>query len=657
MAQKGVVTTQYSAGPIESIGLLKMDFLGLSNLTIINNALRVIKKVYGDDITLSKLPLDDEKTFELYRNGDTTGVFQLESSGMKRYLKELKPTTFNDIIAICALYRPGPLTAGLTQLYIDRKNGKKNIEYPHPRMEPALKDTYGVMVYQEQVMQISKEVCGFSGGQADTLRKAIGKKNREIMAKMEIDFIEGGVNTGGVPRPVMEQFWKDLLGFADYSFNKSHSACYAMIAYWTGYLKAHFPDAFMAALMTSDRDNIERLAIEINECKHMGIEVLSPDVNESFVEFAIVPGKSQIRFGMAAVKGVGESAVDEILRARDVDGKFKSIENFAKRVSTSKFNRRAWESLIKSGGFDSLGDRSELLSNLETIQAFAGKIQKEALSGQIDIFGMLGEGQNQSAISMKPAAIKYSEKERLVWERELLGLYVSSHPLDDYNAYFDEQTVPLNSITVDFDGKHVTVGGVINSVRVILTKSGTKMAFVKIEDIFDEAEIVIFPNLYETDGDKLVQDNVIQVTGRINARDKDGNLKGEASIIADDVTVLDENYLKNYESTGRKMKVPKPSKKKNEDQEVKVTKTESPVRSVLVEDKRKLFVHVPDPDNREALNSLKSICSKYPGTQEVVLVLGSEKKSAIKLPFKIEADQKLIDELIRTLGEDSIVLK
>lgn len=419
MAQKGVVATQFPMGPVEELGLLKMDFLGLSNLTIINNALRIIRKVYKDEIDLSKIPLDDKATYELFQRGDTTGVFQLESAGMKRYLRELKPTVFDDIIAMVALYRPGPMQ--FIDSFIKRKHGQEEITYLHGGMENSLKNTYGILVYQEQFMQISKEWCGFTGGQADTLRKAVGKKKIDLMRKVKVEFVEGAVTHGGATKAVAETFWDQLEEFANYCFNKSHAACYGLISYWTAYLKAHYPDAFMAALMTSDQDDTERLAIEITECKHMGLEVQNPDVNESFVEFAVVPDKKQIRFGMAAVKGVGVGAVEEILRAREA-GKFASIEDFAKRVSTSKFNRKAWESLIKAGGFDAFGDRSDLLYNLETIQAFASKIQKEAASGQTDLFGLMGDAASeiQPTVTLQTAPAKHTEKERLMWERELL---------------------------------------------------------------------------------------------------------------------------------------------------------------------------------------------------------------------------------------------
>ncbi len=683
MAQKGVVATQYPMGPVEELGLLKMDFLGLSNLTIINNALRIIRKVYKTKIDLSKLPLDDQKTYELFQRGDTTGVFQLESAGMKRYLRDLKPTVFDDIIAMVALYRPGPMQ--FIDSFIKRKHGQEVITYLHPGMENSLKNTYGILVYQEQFMQISKEWCGFTGGQADTLRKAVGKKKIDLMRKVKVDFVDGAVKHGGASKEIAETFWAQLEEFANYCFNKSHAACYGLIAYWTAYLKAHYPDAFMAALMTSDRDDVERLAIEITECKHMGIEVLAPDVNESFVEFAVVPGKSQIRFGMAAVKGVGTAAVEEILRARDLDGKFESIEDFTKRVSTSKFNRKAWESLIKSGGFDQFGDRSDLLFNLDTITAFASKVQKEALSGQTDLFGLLSEGGTAGVLptmSLIDAPTKHTDKERLSWERELMGLFISAHPLDKYGTYFQEQAIPLSRISVDIDGKKVTIGGLVSSVRTIITKSGTKMAFVRIEDTSHEAEVVVFPNLYEQIGAKLIQDAVVRVSGKVNARDRDGNLRNEASVIADEVIEVTDEELRTYESTGRKMEAPKMSSKVKAQRvaEYKTAKSggvptpsapkaqstpapkvstpsSPPVIAPEIPVVKKLFVNVKNPDDEASLRALRQICAEFGGNSDIVLVLGENKESAIRLPFKVDASDELVGELVKLLGEDCVVLK
>ena len=679
MAQKGVVATQFPMGEVEELGLLKMDFLGLSNLTIINNAMRIIRKAYKKEINLSELPLDDKKTYELFQRGDTTGVFQLESAGMKRYLRGLKPTTFEDIIAMVALYRPGPMQ--FIDSFIRRKHGEEEITYLHPGMKNSLKNTYGILVYQEQFMQISKEWCGFTGGQADTLRKAVGKKKIDLMKKVKPEFVEGAVKVGGATKEIAETFWTQLEEFANYCFNKSHAACYGLIAYWTAYLKAHYPDAFMAALMTSDHDDTDRLAIEITECKHMGISVLSPDVNESFVEFAVVPNENKIRFGMSAVKGVGVGAVEEVLRARE-EGAFLSVEDFAKRVSTSKFNRKAWESLIKSGAFDDMGDRSDLLFNLDSITSFASKLQKEAASGQTNLFGMLGgddAASVQSTLHLQKAPVKHDDKERLMWERELLGLYISAHPLDRYETYLSEQTQPLTQLVPEYDSRMMTVGGIISTVRTIVTKSGSKMAFVGIEDKFGEGEIIVFPNLYEKVGAKLVQDAVIRVSGKNSARDRDGNLGNESKLIADDIIVITDNDINGYESTGRKMDAPKISSavKKERREAYRNQKNGASPKSAVKNDAAKpqpkahsapvnvapeipaskLFVYIKDPNDHSRLVKMKSVCGENAGTTDVVLVLGEKEKSAMRLPFKVDANDNLLSQLKNTLGEECVVLK
>ena len=679
MAQKGVVATQFPMGEVEELGLLKMDFLGLSNLTIINNAMRIIRKAYKKEINLSELPLDDKKTYELFQRGDTTGVFQLESAGMKRYLRGLKPTTFEDIIAMVALYRPGPMQ--FIDSFIRRKHGEEEITYLHSGMKNSLKNTYGILVYQEQFMQISKEWCGFTGGQADTLRKAVGKKKIDLMKKVKPEFVEGAVKVGGATKEIAETFWTQLEEFANYCFNKSHAACYGLIAYWTAYLKAHYPDAFMAALMTSDHDDTDRLAIEITECKHMGISVLSPDVNESFVEFAVVPNENKIRFGMSAVKGVGVGAVEEVLRARE-DGSFTSVEDFARRVSTSKFNRKAWESLIKSGAFDDMGDRSDLLFNLDSITSFASKLQKEAASGQTNLFGMLGgddAASVQSTLHLQKAPVKHDDKERLMWERELLGLYISAHPLDRYETYLSEQTQPLTQLVPEYDSRMMTVGGIISTVRTIVTKSGSKMAFVGIEDKFGEGEIIVFPNLYEKVGAKLVQDAVIRVSGKNSARDRDGNLGNESKLIADDIIAITDNDINGYESTGRKMDAPKISSavKKERREAYRNQKNGVSPKSAVKNDAAKpqpkthsapvnvapeipaskLFVYIKDPNDHSRLVKMKSVCGENAGTTDVVLVLGEKEKSAMRLPFKVDANDNLLSQLKNTLGEECVVLK
>ena len=684
MAQKGVVATQVPMGQVEDLGLLKMDFLGLKNLSIISTAQKIVKKTYGIDLDLSKLGLDDKKAYELLARGDSTGVFQLESAGMKRYLRELKPSKFEDIIAMVALYRPGPMSE--IPKFIARKHGEEPVTYYEDHMENALKNTYGILVYQEQFMQISKEVCGFTGGQADTLRKAVGKKKIDLMKKMKGEFIEGAVKHSNADRGKVEAFWEHLEEFANYCFNKSHAACYALIAYWTAYIKAHYPDAFMAALMTADSDDTDRLAIEIAECRSMGIEVLGPDVNESFKDFAIVPHENKIRFGLLAVKAVGSGAVDAVLNARKADGKFTSILDFAKRVNARQFNKKAWDSLIMTGAFDQFGTRSDLLFNLERIQEYGSKSQKEALSGQTDLFGFAGaeDMRVESSIELINAPKQHTDKERLTWERELLGLYVSAHPLDRYVKYFEEQTQPLSQVQPNTDGQKATIGGIVIDIRTIITKSGTKMAFVKMEDKTSEGEVIIFPNLYSEISEKLKIDAVLKIEGKISARDREGNLKSDAQIVAETVSIITDEELENYESTGRRadgLKARKVPQTKTVSQNVSNIQkkaftpknnssavlnrsseksTSNPLRSAenyQAEKIQRVFVHIKNPSDHESLLSVKKICGKFPGMSEIILVLGEVEKSAIRMPFKVDSNSDLPKELVRLLGEDCVVLK
>ena len=684
MAQKGVVATQVPMGQVEDLGLLKMDFLGLKNLSIISTAQKIIKRTYGVDVDLSKLGLDDKKAYELLAGGDSTGVFQLESAGMKRYLRELKPSKFEDIIAMVALYRPGPMSE--IPKFIARKHGEEPVTYYEDHMENALKNTYGILVYQEQFMQISKEVCGFTGGQADTLRKAVGKKKIDLMKKMKGEFIEGAVKHSNADRGKVEAFWEHLEEFANYCFNKSHAACYALIAYWTAYIKAHYPDAFMAALMTADSDDTDRLAIEIAECRSMGIQVLGPDVNESFKDFAIVPHEKKIRFGLLAVKAVGGGAVDAVLNARKAGGKFTSILDFAKRVNARQFNKKAWDSLIMTGAFDQFGTRSDLLFNLERIQEYGSKSQKEALSGQTDLFGFAGadDMRVESTIELMNAPKQHTDKERLTWERELLGLYVSAHPLDRYVKYFEEQTQPLSQIQPNTDGQKATIGGIVIDVRTIITKSGTKMAFVKMEDKTSEGEVIIFPNLYSEINEKLKIDTVLKIEGKISARDREGNLKSDAQIIAETVSIITDEELENYESTGRRadgLKARKVPQMKTVSQKVSNTQkkastpknnsiavlnksseksTSNPLKSAenyQAEKIQRVFVHIKNPSDHESLLSVKKICGKFPGMSEIILVLGEVEKSAIRMPFKVDSNSDLPKELVGLLGEECVVLK
>ena len=603
------------------------------------------------------MPLDDEKTFELFQKGDTTGVFQFESAGMKRYLKQLLPTTFEDIVAMNALYRPGPMQ--FIDDFIACKTGKKEISYPHRSMENVLKNTYGVLVYQEQVMQISKEVCGFSGGEADTLRKAIGKKKIDMMRKMRQRMIEGAKEVSGIDQVTMEKFWQQLEDFAAYCFNKSHSACYSLIAYQTAYLKAHYPAAFMAALMTSDYDDTERLAIEISECQKMGIPVLPPEINESFNEFGVIiktSGKTAIRFGLRAIKNVGSNAVEEILNARS-NGKFVSFEDYLARVDHHTVNRKSMESLIKAGVFDQFYDRHTLLENLDQIIAFQSRLQKQTTSGQTDLFGSNADTKEvKTSLNLKPVPQNSQlSREELLWERELLGLYLSQHPLDMYRNYLEEQTVPIASLVVEMDNLSTQIGGIINSVREITTKNGQKMAFVKIEDLTGETEVILFPSSYQQTLGLWIVDRVVQVRGKISSKDKEGNLTGEIKLLVDDAREITPEQASGYQPTNKKIKPPKPKKKTKA-----ATALSGPGAKGVgaVEDTQRLYIRLTTSEDKELLINIKQTIDSYKGNTDVVLVLGEEdSRQAIKLPEGIDATGDGPAMLASLLGKENIAVR
>ena len=643
LAQKGVVATQYSMGPIEELGLLKMDFLGLSNLTILSNALRIIKRVYGDDIELAKVPNDDPKVFELFQSGNTIGVFQFESAGMKRYLRELKPNEFEDLIAMNALYRPGPLSE--IPKFIEGKNNPRSVRFLHESLEPILKDTYGVMVYQEQIIQLLQLVAGYSAGEADLVRKAIGKKKRDIMKAEEPKFIDGCLKQG-LTSSQAKTLWAQIQPFADYSFNRAHATCYSQIAYWTAYLKAHYPDAFMAALMTSSLDDTDRLAVDIAECQHMDLTVLPPDVNESYVGFSIVPGKNQIRFGMAAIKNVGTAVVEEIENIRQ-DKPFESLDDFLTRCSSKVVNRKTMESLIKAGAFDAFSSRSKLLFNLDTILAYASRLHKQNASGQVDMFGDAVESSYTPKLELAQPSEEISDHEQLTWERELLGLYLSQHPLDNYQVILNEKTVPLKDIKPEHDGQTVNVGGTIADIREITTRNGQKMAFVRLEDYTGETEIVLFPGSYDKFQHLWARDKIVLIRGKVNAKDKDGKLTDEPKIMVNDAQEITLDMAKRYKAKGKSVKLKE-----------KAAMPGPGAKAVIEPVNPKVYIRIVSTDDQNILFNLKQTIDNYQGPTDVVLVLGdTEKKQAIKLPQGINHTSEGIEQLRTLVGADNLVLR
>ena len=516
------IVTQYEMHSIEDLGLLKMDFLGLKNLTIIEDTLSRIYVLQNKKIDIENLPLDDKKTFQLLQKGETVGVFQLESSGMQRYLKELKPTEIEDIIAMVALYRPGPMQ--LISDYISGKHKKKKINYLHPKLKPILESTYGIPVYQEQIMEIAKELAGFTLGEADILRKAIGKKIRKLLIAQKEKFIEG-CRKNNIDEAIAQKIWQWIEPFAEYSFNRSHATAYAMLAYQTAYLKSHFPVEFMASLLTSEKNDVERIGFLIEECKKMGIEVLPPDINESLENFTIVPGEKKIRFGLSAIKNVGWNVVQEIVQERKSNGPYQSIENFLSRLGPKVLNKKSLESLIKAGVFDKIAERNQLLFNLEKILEFARENHKQKNNNQKSLFEGFKFNNHFTLNPAHPASLN----EKLNWEKELLGLFVTAHPLENYKNIFEKKVIPLAKISNDIINKKVRVGGIISEIKKVITKTGLPMLFVKLEDLTNKIEVIAFPKIIEKNPTVFQENKIVLISGKVDNRD------GVPKIICEDI--------------------------------------------------------------------------------------------------------------------------
>lgn len=544
-SREGVVT-QYAASTkanaVEKIGLLKMDFLGLKNLTIIENALKIIKKTKGVEIDIETLPLDDQLTYELFQRAETTGVFQMESSGMKRYLKQLKPTVFEDLIAMVALYRPGPME--YIPDFISGKHGTSEIKYLHPKLEPILQNTYGVAVYQEQLMQIARDLAGFSLGEADVLRKAVGKKIKELVAEQKEKFVEGCMKNG-ISRSVASNVFAFIEPFAGYGFNRSHAACYALIGYQTAYLKAHYPAQFMAALLTSSQAHVERVAVEVREAREIGLSVLAPHINESFENFAVIrdeSGTERIRFGINAIKNVGHVVTKDLVLERKKNGPFTSLENFLERVQSKDLNKKSLESLIKVGALEGFGERQLLLSNMDALLHYAKNLRTLAESHSTSLFGGLDLPKTTLALTSTPPA---SQKTILVWEKELLGLYVSGHPVSEFESYMKRHTYPLGNLEKEKNDTElkVKVGGVITGVRKVITKKGTPMYFVNLEDLTGHAEVLVFGKLAETNGELLREDEIITMTVKIRFADGGARLSAESIQIIHKEALAEEDRI------------------------------------------------------------------------------------------------------------------
>lgn len=644
-AQKGDISvlTQFEGTVIEHLGLLKMDFLGLSNLSIIQQALSIIQKTRNEEIDISKIPQDDKEAYQLLSRGETTGVFQLESDGMKRYLKELKPSVFEDIIAMVALYRPGPMQ--WIDKFVARKHGREPVTYAHPKMKAALENTYGIIVYQEQVMQMSKDMAGFTGGQADTLRKAMGKKIKELMEKMGKEFIEGCIKND-VSRAIAEELYSAMQDFAQYAFNKSHAACYALIAYQTAYLKAHYSSEFMAALMTSNKDDLDKLAIEIEECKRMNIKVLPPSVNESFVDFGVVKETGNVRFGLSAIKNVGTAVAEEIIDERKRGGKFENIEDFLTRLSGKVINKKSLEALAMSGALSDLAERNEVLFNMERILAFASNLQKLANNKQDSLFG--DDSDIETIKIVLEAAPPADKKQILSWERELLGMYISEHPLSDIKHVIEaNRTAKISEIRSEHENKFVRIAGVITSMQKILTRSNQTMVFAKVEDLQANAEVLVFPKLLDAIGDIIANDKIVAVDGFISF--KDGALK----VLAESVCEISETKSA-PEFAYREKRSNKYGRKDSYKTETAPKSFTPKVEIVL---KNNLKIKIPDFFTKTNLLELKEILAGHPGEANVILDLAAPDgaRKEIKISDKVSLEPILLRKIRDLVGKDNIL--
>ncbi len=611
---KGEILTQYDMKYTEMTGLIKFDFLGLKTLTVIDRAIKLIEADLGNAPDMDAIPLDDPKTYDLLCKGDALGVFQLESSGMRALLISMKPEVFTDLIALVALYRPGPMESGMVGNFVDTKHGKKPANYPLPQLKPVLEETYGVIVYQEQVMKIANILANYSLGDADILRRAMGKKIPEVMTNEKEKFMSGA-EKNKIPKDKAEYIFDLMAKFAGYGFNKSHSAAYALIAYQTAYLKAHYPAQFMAALLSCDMNNTDKVVTYINECREHEIEVLPPDINESFKDFTVV--EDRIRFGLAAVKNVGEAALDSIIEERSLDGSYTSLEDFCRRVDLRRVNRRVLESLIKAGAFDSLGlKRSQLFAILDQALELGQAAQRDKLSGQISLFAVMGSEEKQLHTKIEiPSIPDWSDQEKLTFEKETVGFYLTGHPLDDYREDILAVTdANLSEKKEWVEGQSLRVGGLIREIKNRKTKKNDPMAVIVLEDIASTVEVVIFPELYAQCATILHNDTPVVIEGQVK-KDERGD-----SIIANGVDTL-EAAREKYTAAAR----------------------------IMLQS---------DRVNRQSLEALKKVFYRHHGSCPISLTLHFAGRGEVDLEIPkditIKPCKEFTDEVNRTMGEPVI---
>ncbi|MFA5146009.1 MAG: DNA polymerase III subunit alpha [Candidatus Omnitrophota bacterium] len=609
------ITTGYPMTSLEKIGLLKMDFLGLRTLTVVSETVKIVKRTKGSDVVIEKIPLDDRKTYKLLANAESSGIFQLESSGMRDLLKKLKPERFEDIVSLLALFRPGPIGSGMLDDFMKRKHGEVKIRYDHELLEPILKETYGIIVFQEQVMRIASTLAGFSLAQADNLRRAMAKKTPEVMAQVRQHFVDGCLNND-IDRKTADRIFNQIEYFAGYGFNKSHSAAYAMISYRTAYLKANYPVEFMTALLTSEKDNLDKIAAYINEAVRMGIKILPPDINESFANFTVI-GES-IRFGLVAVKNVGQGAIDSIITMRQKDGRFKSIYDFTERVDPRLVNRKVIESLIKCGAMDSLGlFRSQLAAIIDKALEAAGNIHKDKMNGQLSFFDKFQDEENfKKTFQDIPNIQEWPENQLLAYEKELLGFYITKHPLARFEKLLNTySTCEITSLETQRDGDEILLGGIISKVKFTVTrKTNEKMAIVTLEDLSGTVEVLVFPSTFAKWGNLVKQDGMVFMKGRLNMREE------EPKLIASEISTL-------------------------ESVKAKYTK------ALLIE-------LVTAGLEKHSLDNLKKVLSRYPGVIPVYLSFrkpdGKKTLLSVGKMLTVEPHEGLVKDIEKIFGRDVV---
>jgi DNA polymerase-3 subunit alpha len=639
----GLVMTQFAMEDIARIGLLKMDILGLANLTILSEAKEIILQNCGLEIDLHRIPLDDTETFKLLSDGETTGVFQLEGSGMRRYIKELKPTTFSDIAAMVALYRPGPMEQ--IPRFIKAKHGQEPIHYPHPALADILKETYGVIVYQEQVLFIVRTFAGYSLGQADIFRKAMGKKIAEVMKKERRNFI-AGAKKNSFSAEVAEEVFNLIEPFAGYAFNKAHAVSYALIAYQTAYLKSNYPFEYITAFLITHVGQQEKLATAVAECRRLDIPVLPPDINHSQANFTIEKlddGRSAIRFGLAAIKNVGAGAVEPIISERSKEGGYKSIEDLCRRADLSGINKRVMESLIKAGALDCLGERGTLLSNIARVLSLAQREHRLRDSGQSTMFDLWGETVDIPMPSLDMATVDVAIKEKLNWERELLGVYLSEHPFSPFaSRAVSENTTLCGQVDAEMEGQPVVVAGMVASVRNLVTRDGQPSASVILEDLDGRLEVMAWPKVYAFTKDLWQEGNILLVKGKVKLRGDRVQLVCES-----------REHVQPYqlEEAG--------------DEEVVVSQREIAPLVAAAEEKapteaRRLVIKLKQTSDEAGdianLHKIINILRDYPGRDEVSLAIDNEKKVfRLRLPgIRVDYCPELHRQLAELIGEDKI---